>query len=416
VGGQTNYNAYAELGAPIFKGFELDAAVRYDHYNTYGGSTTPKFGVKYTPFEFITLRGTYGKGFRAPNPAEAGQSGALFGGAPFNDASLCPNPANPQAAGNFPTQCNRGLVGLQVSNPQLQPEKSTNWTAGIIVNPVRDTSISIDYWDIKVNQDIQSGVNVFFLGGNPANFPIVRGPQVSLPFCTSTGNCGTQAVTPIGPVLYQAFPYLNLTQTHVNGLDVDLLSHFDIGNAGRMTASINYSHMFHYIFGLQGSQLDLAGTHGPEIISGDTGNPKDRATASLAWDLGPWNVTLSMNYVGHFNLTDPSIGINDCETAILTGGLGGPQGARFAAGPFPAAASPLLNYCDVKAWTDFDLYMRYAFTKNFDVHASVLNLFGQAPPVDLQTYGASGNDPYNPAMHQAGAVGRFFNVGATFTF
>jgi iron complex outermembrane recepter protein len=34
----------------------------------------------------------------------------------------------------------------------------------------------------------------------------------------------------------------------------------------------------------------------------------------------------------------------------------------------------------------------------------------------LNTYGASGNDPYNPAMHQAGAVGRFFDVGGTYTF
>jgi hypothetical protein len=25
------------------------------------------------------------------------------------------------------------------------------------------------------------------------------------------------------------------------------------------------------------------------------------------------------------------------------------------------------------------------------------------------------NDPYNPAMHQMGAVGRFFNVGGTYT-
>ena len=38
------------------------------------------------------------------------------------------------------------------------------------------------------------------------------------------------------------------------------------------------------------------------------------------------------------------------------------------------------------------------------------------PPVDLETYGASGNDPYNPAMHQAGAIGRFYNLGASYTF
>jgi hypothetical protein len=34
-----------------------------------------------------------------------------------------------------------------------------------------------------------------------------------------------------------------------------------------------------------------------------------------------------------------------------------------------------------------------------------------------KTCGASqSNAPYNPAMVEAGAVGRFFNVGATYTF
>jgi iron complex outermembrane receptor protein len=418
VGGQTNNNAYLEFVAPIIHGLEVDLAGRYDRYNTYGSSVTPKFGVKYSPFKMLTVRGTYGKGFRAPNPAEAGLSGALFGGAPFNDATLCPTPANPQAAGNFPGQCNRGLIGLQVSNPQLQPEKSTNWTAGIILTPLDNTSISFDYWDIKVNQDIQSGVNVLFLGGNPALFPIVRAPPTLQPFCVTTGNCTTQVLTPVGQVLYQAFPYLNLTQTHINGLDMDLATHFDIGNAGRISASLNYSHMFHYIFGLAGGEVDLAGTHGPEIISGDTGNPKDRATASLSWDLGPWNVTASVNYVGTYNLTDPSVGLNTCQQAIQTGGLGGPQLARFPfPAPFPAAAASLLQYCDVKSFTDVDLYTQYAFSKNFSVHGSILNVFGTQPPVDLQTYGAAyGNALYNPAMAQAGAVGRFFNVGATYTF
>jgi iron complex outermembrane receptor protein len=245
----------------------------------------------------------------------------------------------------------------------------------------------------------------------------VRGPQVTLPFCTSTGNCTAQELTPVGPVLYQAFPYLNLTQTHVSGLDMDLATRFDIGSAGRLNASLNYSHTFHYIFGIAGNSVDLAGTHGPQSISGDTGNPKDRATASLAWDLGPWNVTASVNYVGTYNLTDPTSGFNTCQQGIGFGGVQGPQLARFPGVPLPAAAASLLNYCDVKSFTDVDLYAQYAFSKNFSVHGSILNVFGTQPPVDLQTYGAApGNAPYNPAMAQAGAVGRFFNVGGTYTF
>jgi iron complex outermembrane recepter protein len=422
LGGQTNDNAYLELAALPVKGLELDGAVRYDHYNQYGGSTTPKFGLKYSPIRMLTFRGTFGKGFRAPNPAESGKSGALFGGAPFNDATLCPNPATPNSPGNFPSQCNLGLVGLQVSSPNLQPEKSTNWTGGVIFAPFENTKISFDYWDIKINQDIQSGVNVDFLGSgggvSQSLFPIVRGPQETLPFVNSSGQT-VNMQTPTGPVLYQAFPYFNLTQTHVNGIDLDASSHFNIGAFGKLTAQLNATYMFHYIFGLSGGTIvDLAGTHGPEIISGDTGNPKERATASLAWERGPVGITASVNFVGRFNVTDPSLpafGIDNCPGAIAGGGLGGPQATRFSS-PAAVAPSVIATYCDVKAFTDVNLYGQYAWSKSLTFHASILNVFGSTPPVDLQTYGASGGDAYNPAMHQAGAIGRFYNVGAIFTF
>jgi len=58
------------------------------------------------------------------------------------------------------------------------------------------------------------------------------------------------------------------------------------------------------------------------------------------------------------------------------------------------------------------------------VTASIQNLFDKAPPVDAQTYGGTGANnssngtgaPYNPSLHQTGAIGRFFNVGVNYKF
>jgi iron complex outermembrane receptor protein len=44
--------------------------------------------------------------------------------------------------------------------------------------------------------------------------------------------------------------------------------------------------------------------------------------------------------------------------------------------------------------------------------ASIQNVFDRVPPFDPLTYGAIG---YNPLDH-SGAVGRFFTVGAKYTF
>ncbi|HEY8975991.1 MAG TPA: TonB-dependent receptor, partial [Burkholderiaceae bacterium] len=71
-GKQTVSAAYVELVAPVTKALELDVAGRVDHYDTTGTSATPKAGFKFTPVRELTLRGTFSKGFRAPNPAETG--------------------------------------------------------------------------------------------------------------------------------------------------------------------------------------------------------------------------------------------------------------------------------------------------------------------------------------------------------
>ena len=55
-------------------------------------------------------------------------------------------------------------------------------------------------------------------------------------------------------------------------------------------------------------------------------------------------------------------------------------------------------------------------TKRWTVHGSILNVFNRDAPLDFQTYGSAASTFYNPALHQSGAVGRYFNIGATYTF
>lgn len=53
----------------------------------------------------------------------------------------------------------------------------------------------------------------------------------------------------------------------------------------------------------------------------------------------------------------------------------------------------------------------------FAALAADLNLFNKQPPVDVETYGGgSGFYPYDPGLHQAGAVGRYFTLAAAYEF
>ena len=95
-----------ELNAPVLKSLELNAAVRYDYYDTYGGDWTPKVGFKWTPIKEIGFRGTWGQGFRAPTPSESGNAGSLFGFNAIRDPLLCPV-SNPNGTPNLTSAAKR---------------------------------------------------------------------------------------------------------------------------------------------------------------------------------------------------------------------------------------------------------------------------------------------------------------------
>ena len=52
--------------------------------------------------------------------------------------------ANSYATNPFP----EGLTNI--GNPTLEPEKSTNLTAGLIFEPIRNLSFTVDLWKIKI--------------------------------------------------------------------------------------------------------------------------------------------------------------------------------------------------------------------------------------------------------------------------
>ena len=401
IGTQKDTAAFAEMDGQIIRQLEVDGAVRFDHYQQFGSATTPKIGVKFTPWDWIALRGTWGKGFRTPSAAEGQESGEIFGAGAYDDRALCPNPAAPNSPGNFPSQCAFFLQGFQLPGTQLKNVKSTNWTTGIILQPIRAASVSVDYYNIKIENDV---ISAFEAGGLGNYTSIIRGPQVVLPYVNSAGQT-VQQLTPVGTILVANYPYVNAGATNTSGYDIDLKAAFDAGFIGRFTSELTWTHELTYQLIVGGNTYELAGTHGPAGVSGDTGNPKDRATLRQAWDRGPFDLTVSVNFISHFSITDPSSGYDTCAQAIT------------AAGNFPGLTSSNTNFCTVKYFIDTDLYASYSVTDNLQVHGSILNLFNKQPPVDVETYGGgSGFYPYDPGLEQAGAVGRYFSIGASYDF
>lgn len=415
VGSQDDAAGFVELGGKPFKQLEVDLSGRYDHYDTYGGSATPRIGVKFTPIDQLAFRGTWGKGFRAPSIAEAGTAGLAFGQGNTNDPVLCPGGVA-NVKGTFNSLCSYPAVGVAAANPNLKAVTSTNATFGVIYEPIKALSVSVDWYHIELKNDIISASSAggFYVD----SIQLVRGPSATLAQCTATTTGGTpcptaNVATPVGYPSYTVVPYVNAGETKTSGFDVDMKSRFDLGDFGRLKAELNYTYISQYELVANNQTFDLAGTHGPQSISGDTGNPKSRAVASMTWDAGAFSSTISVNYQSSFSIVDPSSGYNNCMQA-LKGRSPSAYGSAISS-TVTTLPSQWYSYCSVDHFTSVNLFAAYQATDHLQVHGSITNLFGSVAPVDLQTYGGGAELAYS-TLDQDGAVGRFFLVGATYKF
>jgi iron complex outermembrane receptor protein len=165
---------------------------------------------------------------------------------------------------------------------------------------------------------------------------------------------------------------------------------------------------------IDGVTYHLTGTHGPFIVSGDTGNPRTRAQWANTFARGRWQITGTLDYISSYGVTDPSAGQVTCLDALANSS--GPASSAYQ-GVLANGAIPNGVGCKVRSFTTFDAYVRYEVSKQFSIHASIVNLFNASAPKDWATYGgAEGTVPWNPSFHAQGAIGRYFNIGAAYNF
>ena len=65
-----NWGVYLQDEFTILENLTLNAGVRHDHYQTFGGTTNPRIALIYNPFDTAFIKLIYGEAFRAPNAFE----------------------------------------------------------------------------------------------------------------------------------------------------------------------------------------------------------------------------------------------------------------------------------------------------------------------------------------------------------
>jgi iron complex outermembrane receptor protein len=133
-----NYAGYVDLSAQPFSGLRVDAAARYEHFSDFGNTTIGKLTARYDVNSTFAVRGTASTGFRAPTLAEEY----------YSATNVSPSTATVQLP---PNAAAAAVIGLGTG---LQPEKSTSFSAGIVLTPAGGPTVTLDIYQIEIRNRI----------------------------------------------------------------------------------------------------------------------------------------------------------------------------------------------------------------------------------------------------------------------
>lgn len=293
---QDSYYAYAELALPLIGPAQelglvhrLDgsAAIRYEQYPGIGDVLTPKLGLAWAPSRDVTLKGSWGKSFRAPTLYQQYQPDVVY----LYSASLL------GAAGASATDAALLILG---GSPELKPERATTWSTSVELHPVaiEGAKLEIGYFDVDYRDRIVTPITQ--LTQSLSN-PIYSGQITRDP----AENVQTRLIA-------NAATYVNVTGVPHDPQNVIAIVNNSRINAGRSRArgvdllgqytlkvSSNQSIDFTANVAWLQSDRQLSSTQPVIALAGTIFNPPQwRGTGGVAWTDGATSVSANASYIG----------------------------------------------------------------------------------------------------------------------
>jgi iron complex outermembrane recepter protein len=287
--GRKEYALYGETRIPIFSpkwkipffySLEFRAGGRFEAFNNDTNSLVPKVGVRWQPFdEQLTIRSTWGEGFVEPSLTE------LYGPKIFGfEATSFKGDQNPET------------TILNNPNPHLGPERSRNWTGGVVYTPRwvpgRTLTVTIDLWDIErtgvVMTDSAQSVIQRFLAGK-----LQPGEAVYL---DPSGTSVSEVVS----------PFVNGGRQGARGVDFGVEYQLKT-RFGTFTSLTRATYLDQFIFQFRGDRAwQVAGrTNGDWWGGSDFGIGGDawykwKGTSTLDWTWHNWDLNATVHMLDGF--------------------------------------------------------------------------------------------------------------------
>ncbi|WP_031309957.1 TonB-dependent receptor plug domain-containing protein [Sphingobium sp. C100] len=334
---------YLNLIAQPVDGWTVDLAGRYEDYSDFGDTQIGKITTRYDFSDAFAIRGTASTGFRAPTLAESFYSTVNVG----PTSAVLQLPAGSPAA---------TLLGFNA----LKPEKSTNFSAGIVLRPIPRLAITIDGYYIKIKDRISATASLPAIqGGLP-----VPGAENILAAIASTGLVLDTGLQTLGVA-----SFTNLIDTETYG--IDFAARYPVMlDFGKLDLSLTANY----------NKSKITDNKNPTLFSAvsesyiEDASPEYKVVAGVNFSSGPFSANLRQTFYG--------------KTSVLV---------RSALSAAALNGQPQERDGVVKATGITDLELGYDFTDFVTFSIGANNLFDKRPEKPKLLSGVTvlpGQSPY----------------------
>jgi len=330
---------FAELLLPFTKQWEAQVSARYDRYQVVGGAASPKVGLTYTPTKTMLFRASAGRGFRAPSMND------LYRPTVYSATATLPDPVYCATVNNDYAECAYNWDTRRYSNVNLKPEKSKQASIGMVIQPSRNASMTLDYWHIKrTNLISEIGDDVILSNLDKYSDLVHRDDD--------------------GEIDYIDLRKENRGAQIASGLDLVLDYSGVKTSVGRFGGRLSGTYVL---------DSKIQNDNGAAFVSNlgrfvtDGVVQRWRHTISVDWDNGPLSATLSNTFSSGYHDQNSAINLDD---------------------------GSVVKPNDVTSYSLWDLSTAWQVNKNFKLRAGIQNMFDRSPPFSNQAYYfLSGYDP-----------------------
>ena len=373
-----------EMSIPLVHRLDLQLAGRYEHYSDFGNTAKPKIAGAWDLIDGVRIRGSWAKGFRAPNLEQINAT-VVSRSNTRTDYAFCEADLRAKRITSF-AGCSRSLLttARRAGNPDLDPEESETLSYGVVLEPKFIPSeygrltFTVDYWKVK-----QTGLIGVFGEGNALILDYLlrqsgsSNPNVirAAPTADDIAAFKDTGLAAAGQVLYVNDKYTNLQPQDVEGLDLGLMYRLNTDKLGDFDLNVNAAHLIKYYQSPSPGIAELlAARSAGKINAGTTingggnllrqnGKTDWKVSASLTWRYKQLTVGGFTQYIGDYN-----------DTALLD-----------------SAGSPWVVDSQITA----NLYGEYDFAQaNTKLRLGVRNLTDKDPPLSSAGYDGTVYQPY----------------------